>query len=163
MSSLGLFKHLVGAERSAFVRVVAAVPEDGLDYRPDPKSRTAREMIGHLLGHTLDLVELVDDGAIHHRNQVPVESVAKAASDFDASFGVLADKLSTVDEAQWDKSATFWVGDHVVATGPQEQLAWMMLLDAVHHRGQLSAYLRPMGSKVPSIYGPSADEQGPAH
>jgi len=76
---------------------------------------------------------------------------------------VLADKLSTVDEAQWDKSATFWVGDHVVATGPQEQLAWMMLLDAVHHRGQLSAYLRPMGSKVPSIYGPSADEQGPAH
>ncbi|MGE0553170.1 MAG: DinB family protein [Gemmatimonadales bacterium] len=163
MSSLSLFKHLVGAERSAFVRVVAAVPEDGLDYRPDPKSRTAREMIGHLLGHTLDLVELVDEGAIHHRNQLPVESVAQAAREFDASFGLLADKLGGVDQAKWDKAATFFVGEHEVAKGSHEQLAWMMLLDAVHHRGQLSAYLRPMGGKVPSIYGPSADEQGPAH
>jgi len=158
-----MFKHLVGAERRAFVRVVAAVPEEGLDYRPDAKSRTAREMIGHLLGHTLDLVELVDEGSIHHRNQMPVESVAEATRAFDASFGLLADKLGGVDQAQWDAAATFWVGEHEVAKGTREQLAWMMLLDAVHHRGQLSAYLRPMGGRVPSIYGPSADEQGPPH
>ena len=47
--------------------------------------------------------------------------------------------------------------------GPCQQLAWMMFLDAVHHRGQLSTYLRPMGSKVPAIYGPSADDPGEAH
>ena len=41
-----------------------------------------------------------------------------------------------------------------------ENFAWGFLLDAVHHRGQLTTYLRPMGSKVPSIYGPSADDSG---
>ena len=40
------------------------------------------------------------------------------------------------------------------------KMAWGFLFDAVHHRGQLSTYLRPMGGKVPSIYGPSADDSG---
>ena len=40
------------------------------------------------------------------------------------------------------------------------QMFWGFLFDAVHHRGQLSTYLRPMGGKVPSIYGPSADDTG---
>ena len=57
----------------------------------------------------------------------------------------------------------FYAGDHLVMEGPCQQLAWMMFLDAVHHRGQLSTYLRPMGSKVPAIYGPSADDPGEAH
>jgi uncharacterized damage-inducible protein DinB len=39
------------------------------------------------------------------------------------------------------------------------QFLWFILFDAIHHRGQLSAYLRPMGGKVPSIYGPSADSK----
>jgi hypothetical protein len=38
------------------------------------------------------------------------------------------------------------------------QNAWGFLFDIVHHRGQISTYLRPMGAKVPQIYGPSADE-----
>jgi uncharacterized damage-inducible protein DinB len=44
-----------------------------------------------------------------------------------------------------------------ILLAPRRDLAWMLLLDAVHHRGQLSTYLRPMGGTVPSIYGPSAD------
>lgn len=39
-------------------------------------------------------------------------------------------------------------------------LLWLALFDAVHHRGQLSTYIRPMGGKVPSVYGPSADDPG---
>ena len=40
------------------------------------------------------------------------------------------------------------------------EMLWGFLFDAIHHRGQLSSYLRPMGAKVPSIYGPSADDPG---
>ena len=39
-------------------------------------------------------------------------------------------------------------------------LLWLALFDAVHHRGQLTTYIRPMGGKVPSVYGPSADDSG---
>ncbi len=55
------------------------------------------------------------------------------------------------------------LGQPLPENAGQVQLAWMMLLDSIHHRRQLSTYLRPMGSKVPAIYGPSADDEGPGH
>jgi len=57
-----------------------------------------------------------------------------------------------------DERVRFAVGPKQVAEIPVAELIWFMLLDAVHHRGQLSIYLRLMEAKVPSIYGPSADE-----
>jgi uncharacterized damage-inducible protein DinB len=45
----------------------------------------------------------------------------------------------------------------VILQQPLGQILWLFLFDGIHHRGQLSAYLRPMGATVPSIYGPSAD------
>ena len=61
-----------------------------------------------------------------------------------------------MDEAGWNKTGQFIVGGHVVMEQPVGNFLWMFLLDAIHHRGQLSTYIRPMGGKVPSIYGPSA-------
>ena len=43
---------------------------------------------------------------------------------------------------------------------PLGGMIWSTLFDLIHHRGQLSTYIRPMGGKVPSIYGPSADDPG---
>ena len=51
-------------EASLSKKVIAAMPEEGLDRRPEPKARTARELIGHIIGHEQDLVELIDDGVI---------------------------------------------------------------------------------------------------
>jgi len=163
MSSLAFFQGLVAQERNLFKKVVGAVIEDGLEYRPDPKSRCSRDLIEHLIGHNLDLVELFEEGAIHHRNQIPFESLDEAVRRVDDSFGQVLSTLEAMDEGLWLESATFYVGDQVISQGTREGLAWMMLLDAIHHRGQLSTYLRPMGSTVPSIYGPSADEPAPAH
>ena len=79
------------------------------------------------------------------------------------TFGKLIDRLESIDEADWTSPAKFLFEEHVVMEAPRVQMAWMMLLDSIHHRGQLSTYLRPMGSKVPAIYGPSADDEGPGH
>jgi uncharacterized damage-inducible protein DinB len=43
---------------------------------------------------------------------------------------------------------------------PLDEMFRLGLFDAIHHRGQLSVYIRPMGGRVPSIYGPSADDPG---
>jgi uncharacterized damage-inducible protein DinB len=139
------------------------VLEDGLEHRPDPKARSSRELIEHLIGHNLDLAELIDDGVIHHRNQVPFESIDDAVRQLDDSFAVVLEKLGTIDDDAWLEPAKFLVGDHVIMEAPRQKLAWMMLLDSVHHRGQLSTHLRPMGSTVPAMYGPSADEEMMAH
>ena len=58
------------------------------------------------------------------------------------------------------KQAKFLMGGAAVWEDAVGQMVWGMLFDAIHHRGQLSTYLRPMGGKVPSIYGPSADDPG---
>lgn len=163
MSTPAFLQGLLHHERGLFAKVLAAVPDTGLDYQVDPKSRTARDIVEHLIGHNLDLLELLEDGAIHHRNQVPIENMEDAAAQFDRSLGQVIDKLGTLSNEDWNAVGQFFAGDHLVMEAPRQQLAWIFFLDAIHHRGQLSTYLRPMGSSVPAIYGPSADDDGGDH
>ena len=69
-------------------------------------------------------------------------------------------RLATVDDAKWDSQARLKMDGKVMWEAPLGDMLFGFLLDAIHHRGQLSSYLRPMGAKVPSIYGPSADDPG---
>ena len=71
----------------------------------------------------------------------------------------LADIVSQMDETSWNRVAQFYYNGKVVSEQPIGQFLWFILFDAIHHRGQLSAYLRPMGATVPAIYGPSADSR----
>ena len=71
----------------------------------------------------------------------------------------LTDLVSKMDETSWTRVAQFYFNGKVVSEQPVGQFLWFILFDAIHHRGQLSAYLRPMGGTVPSIYGPSADSK----
>ena len=159
MSNVAFFRGMLAQERPIFTKVVGAVLDDGLQHRPDPVSRSSRELIEHLIGHNLDMVELLDDGVIHHRIHVPFDSVDDAVRTLDDSFRTVLDKLESIDDDGWMAASKFCVGDQVIMEAPRQQLAWLLLMDAVHHRGQLSTHLRAMGSKVPAMYGPSADEQ----
>ena len=64
MSTRGFLHMLLSREQGIFARAIAAVPTAQLEYRPDPKARSARELVEHLLGHHLDLAELVTEGSI---------------------------------------------------------------------------------------------------
>jgi len=163
MSNLEFFRGMLLNERPIFTKVVGAVLDDGLEHRPDPISRSSRELIEHLIGHNLDMVELIDDAVIHHRVQVPFDTVDDAVKTLDDSFATLLDRLGGLDDERWLEASKFCVGDQVIMEAPRQQLAWLLLMDAVHHRGQLSTHLRAMGSKVPAMYGPSADEQPETH
>ena len=75
MSTPGFYLQRVLDEYTRFRTVIDASPADQLDYRPDPKARSARELIGHLIGHIQDLIELIDDKVIHHRNVVQFDAL----------------------------------------------------------------------------------------
>jgi uncharacterized damage-inducible protein DinB len=72
----------------------------------------------------------------------------------------LETRVAKLDNAAWEKPAKFMMGGNPVWQAPLGDMLFGFLFDAIHHRGQLSTYLRPMGAKVPSIYGPSADDPG---
>ncbi len=163
MTNQQFFAQTLSGEFDRFHNVIAALPADKLAYRHDEKSRSARQLVGHLIGHFQDLGELADTGHIkNHRVEVPFETLAQATALFDESFRALQKKLETVSAEQWSMPAEFRAGDFLIMTAPTGTLMWTLLFDAVHHRGQLSTCIRPMGGKVPGIYGPSADT-APAH
>ncbi len=161
MTNREFFLQRRSMESVLFEKVFNAVPGDQLDWRPEPKARTARELIGHLIGHEQDLGELLESGEIHHRNQVPFNDVADAVALYRQACQAAEAKLQALNDDTWDGGpGKFWVEDSVIMEAPRRDLGWLLLCDSIHHRGQLSTYLRPMGGKVPAIYGPSADDTG---
>jgi len=76
------------------------------------------------------------------------------------SAGDLVWLLATVDDAKWDSKARLLMDGKAGWETTLGDMLFGFLFDAIHHRGQLSSYLRLMGAKVPSIYGPSADDPG---
>ena len=74
--------------------------------------------------------------------------------------GSLSKRAASLDEKAWQRKVQFLVEGKVMQEPPLGQFLWYLFFDAIHHRGQLSTYIRPMGGKVPSIYGPSGDDPG---
>ena len=82
-------------------------------------------------------------------------------SDYGRDHDILAIQLHALDDNGWNHQAWLIEGaEEILLKDTVGGLLWIALFDIVHHRGQLSTYIRPMGGKVPSIYGPSADHAG---
>jgi uncharacterized damage-inducible protein DinB len=147
------------SEAPAFARVLKAVPPEKADYRPHPRSMSAQEIVWLLTTELGDACELIERGEVSFVNR-PAPGVIEAIEAYERHAAELAARVQTVDDARWDAPARFLVDGNVAWETSLGNMLFGFLFDAIHHRGQLSAYLRPMGAKVPSIYGPSADDPG---
>jgi uncharacterized damage-inducible protein DinB len=147
-------------ELAAFVRTFEALKEDKLDYKCHEKARTAKDIVGHIVGHEQDLIELFEtDGTINHRMTIEFDSIKDVVEEFKKAHSELNKKLDEVSDEDWEnKKGTFFVSGNNVWEDTYMNLCWSMLFDAIHHRGQLSTYIRPMGGRNPSIYGPTAED-----
>ena len=147
-------------ELPKFVNVLKAMPQGRLDYRPDPKARTAADLAWVLAAEEAALVSLLDTGVVEWKDEKAPATVQEIVAAFEKSAALVNERLDRLDEAGWAKKAKFLMGDAPAWEDSVENFVLGFLLDAIHHRGQLATYLRPMGGKVPSIYGPSADDPG---
>jgi uncharacterized damage-inducible protein DinB len=148
------------AEFPAFVRVLKALPQNRLDYRPDPKARTAAELAWVMAEEEGALLRLLDKGTVEWKEEKPPSNVDEIVASYERNAKAVTERLERLDEAGWQKKGKFLMGGEAAWETTIDGFVWGFLFDAVHHRGQLSTYLRPMGGKVPSIYGPSADDPG---
>jgi len=147
-----LFTKFWIRESSVTARVLDRIP-DGSDYRPDPKSRTAQEIAWQIVCEERMIIEALETGKVEW---VPREMPARMPD----VAGIYARQSADVIRRWEALAAERWGGplDFFGKPRPASGLAWSFLFDIVHHRGQISTYLRPMGSTVPQIYGPSGDE-----
>jgi uncharacterized damage-inducible protein DinB len=133
-------------------KVLARIP-DGSDYRPDPKSRTAREIAWQIVCEEKMIIDALESGKAEWAPP-PTPSTMKAVLEaYDTQSAAMEKRWSALPAAKWDGSLDFFGQQR-----PAAPMAWSFLFDIVHHRGQITTYLRPMGSTVPQIYGPSGDE-----
>jgi uncharacterized damage-inducible protein DinB len=137
-------------------KVLRAVPDDKKAYKPDPKSMTAHELAWHIATSEIFFYDVVLlDGKMP--GTAPPDAPPTIAAILDWYETNRRDRLEKVNSLPAEKLAAdvpFFAGGQI----PNVSYLNIMNLHAAHHRGQLSSYLRPMGSKVPSIYGGSADE-----
>ncbi len=137
-------------------RVIEAIPLDRGDYRPDEISKTAMELAWHIVAAEMRFLDSVAEGAFDLSPRPRPESV-KNSTDlvvwYDDNLAKRVEALTKLSNEQLAKVIDF----RGVMQLPAVAFLGVMLHHSVHHRGQLSMYLRPMGAKVPSIYGESYD------
>jgi hypothetical protein len=147
-------------EMPRFARVLRALPDDQLNYKPHEKCTPAGNLGWQIAVEAGNLSELLDTGAVNFALPACPGSNEEIAATFERNAKKVADTLSSVDDAKWSSPAKFNMGGETVWETTVEDMFWGYIFDMVHHRGQLSSYIRPMGGQVPSIYGPSADDSG---
>ncbi len=151
-------------EYPAFVRVFRALPSDRLDFRPHPRSRSAGELVALLVSGQQSCIELCKNrksfyNGLRWKEPGQFGGIEDMISAYERDHDVLSSQLRTLDRDAWYQQAWFIQGnEEILLKDTVGGLLWIALLDFIHHRGQLSTYIRPMGGTVPSIYGPSADE-----
>ena len=153
------YRECWDGEKPKFLRVMRAVPADNPDYRPHPRSTSAGDLLWLLAVEMHDACDLIDRGECSYVPR-PGPGVAESIAEYEKNASAFDSRLASVDETQWEGRVKLLADGQVLWETTLGDMLFGFRFDAIHHRGQLSSYLRPMGAKVPSIYGPSGDDPG---
>ena len=135
--------------------ILAAVPAEKAEYRPDPVAKSAMELVRHIANSDNRFVEAVTTGVFNPGPGIPdtAKTPAEIAAWYEERHARNFDALVQATPEQLVRMVDF----RGMMRRPAVMFLMMGLHHTIHHRGQLSSYLRSMGAKVPAIYGESYD------
>jgi uncharacterized damage-inducible protein DinB len=147
-------------EFPATCKVLAAVPNDRRDYRPDEKSRTAWDLAVHLAAGDIWFLDAIAKGSFGWDPEAEKNVMARhptvesLVQMYTEGFPASVKTVRAMSAEDLTKTVDFF------GMFQQPNVTYLGFANnhSIHHRGQLASYLRAMGSKVPAIYGGSADE-----
>ena len=152
-----LVQQLETKEFPVTAKVIRAVPQAKSSYKPDDKAKTALELAWHIASAEVWFLDSVADGAFDPAGESKTPNpgdITKIADWYDKETKRAVERVKKLKGDHLLKAVDFFGAFKL----PNFMYLQFELNHGVHHRGQLSTYLRPMGSKIPSIYGGSADE-----
>lgn len=144
------------AEHPLTKGVIAAIPADKADYRPDPIVRSAIDLAWHIVAAEHRFMDAVASGAFDYGNSIRPEAIrtpTDVVAWYSDRFTANIERLKATPAEKLIVPIDF----RGMFTFPAIVYLQSGISHSIHHRGQLSTYLRPMGAKVPSIYGESYD------
>jgi uncharacterized damage-inducible protein DinB len=152
-----LYLGTLKTESRTTKKILEAVPADKGEYRPEPASRTALELARHIAAADNRFVECVINGVFDTSSSMIPENVktpAEIAAWYEQRYANNFEALTKLSGEQLVKIVDF----RGISQRPALTFLITGLHHTIHHRGQLSSYLRCMGARVPSIYGESYDD-----
>lgn len=152
MDEKALFTKFWAHEAKTTRNVLARIPE-GNDYKPDPKSRTAKQIAWQIYAEERMIIEALETGKVAWAPPEMPATMKDVVDAYETQSADIIKRWKALPDERWNGQLEFFGKQR-----PASPMAWSFLFDIVHHRGQITTYLRPMGSTVPQIYGPSGDE-----
>lgn len=157
MTNKNFFLDTIKEETQKFRVAIEALPEDKHGHKVHEKSREAGNLAAQLALQWKAISGILTAGTpAFNPHEMEGQSKEDMLSKFDEGMSQLQKDVEMISEEDWEN------GDASMGEmwkDKKHRMAWGFLFDAIHHRGQLSTYLRAMGAVVPSIYGPTADTQ----
>ncbi len=142
-------------EQQTTLRVIEAIPVDKADYKPDANSMSALELASHIASAEHLFLSAVARGAFDFTPGEKPKSIPEVVSVYKENFAKDLAGLKAMTGEQLAQQVDF----RGMLQMPAVQFLEFSIRHIIHHRGQLSVYLRPMGGKVPAIYGESFDSK----
>jgi uncharacterized damage-inducible protein DinB len=150
------YKARFEIENNLTSSVLKAIPPGKLDYRPHERSPSTGQIAWTILRGLYVRIDMASQGASDVILD-PHPSFPEMLDRFEDASRRHAAQLESWSEAAWARISQLRNSSRVALERPASDIVWLFHFDEIHHRGQLSTYLRPMGAKVPSIYGASGD------
>lgn len=150
-------------EHATTVRILKAFPEDKLDLQPAEKSPTARRLawtfaLERRLGMAVWNDAFASGVPAGRTPPPPPEKWSDELAEMEKAHAEFRAVIANASDEELSGKVHFFVAPKTLGEMSRLDFAWFLLHDEIHHRGQFSVYLRIAGAKVPSIYGPTADE-----
>ena len=129
-----------------------------LDHKPHERSRSAKELAWVFANEEKVAFTGVFSGELKFEEIPAPATMKEALAIYEKAHKENVERVKKMPDAELNKMMKMHVGPKKTADFRKIDILWMFLMDMIHHRGQFSVYLRLVDAKVPSIYGPSADD-----
>lgn len=160
MSERQQFLETFKREHERTMKVLRAFPADQGDYRPHPRANTVSDLVFTFVMEQSLISRALQDQLKLGGGQGPKKpgDFAAVIDLFERDYRDLVRLIESGRAELFHGTVKFPVGPGKIDDWDKMEFAWFMLHDQIHHRGQLTVYLRMLDAKVPAVYGPSGDE-----
>jgi uncharacterized damage-inducible protein DinB len=157
------FLEVYDKEHQTTMRVLRAYPADQAEFRPNERCKPAREVawifaIEPRLGTMVVVNDVFASGMPSGKPPGAPATWQEVVSSIEQAHKEFADQIRSMPDDKLEETVRFMTGPKQVGDVRRIDFLWFLLHDEIHHRGQFSVYLRAVGGRVPSIYGPSEHE-----
>jgi hypothetical protein len=158
MSEKEQFLNTMEKEYQTTLKVLKAFPVGKANFTPHAKCKSAKDLAHNFVFEQGGAGMAIDGSMDFAKLPKAAATLPDVITAYEKGHKALVDHVKRTSDADLNKTVKFITGPKQMGDLRRLDVLWFMLMDSIHHRGQFSIYLRMVDAKVPSIYGPTADE-----